>query len=502
MSLFFFSSNIHFALEILGALAFLILAWLAFDALRIRRDFLTVSRGIGFVLLAIGIAVHAFQFGSDIVQYGGHGARLAGILFIVWNLFLERPAPRPEFKVIVVLPGIGAALGTLNAAAAIGFFIIALLAYRQYRFEFKKALRPFWLGFLSIAVGTALGAGYGSVSQTPLWIIGHFFEFTGFAFLGRWVWSYLALRIREEMLIIFVSFTLVMAVLVTLTFSSILIGRMEAQTREELMTDTRVFDFAIRRLLEEALAKARVIGTSPELIKAVGEEDFAAIAGISEDRMAGEHLGLLTILDRDGEVMARAGGLVRKGENLSADQLIRDAKNGLEHASVGRIGGDGFSVYGVAPIRGSGDIIGAVVAGFPLDNAFADGVQKITGLNVSVFDGATIAGTTLRTRDGRTRHTGIRETNPAVLKAVLRRGQALALRTTILSRPFLASYVPLAAWDGKTVGMLSAAKPQHELLATAQAANRLTLVAVVILMLLFVSPIYALTKRLAAEVRA
>ena len=53
MSLFFLFNNLHFAVEILGALAFLIVGWLALDAFLIRRDFTTATRWIGFGFLVL-----------------------------------------------------------------------------------------------------------------------------------------------------------------------------------------------------------------------------------------------------------------------------------------------------------------------------------------------------------------------------------------------------------------------------------------------------------------
>jgi sensor histidine kinase regulating citrate/malate metabolism len=74
------------------------------------------------------------------------------------------------------------------------------------------------------------------------------------------------------------------------------------------------------------------------------------------------------------------------------------------------------------------------------------------------------------------------------------------LRTSIFSRPYLASYLPIKNADGNIVGMLSAAKAQNEILETAQQTNRLTLAAVVIIMIIMVMPIYLVTRRLSGEV--
>ena len=91
MSLFFLLNNLHFALEILGALAFLIVAWLALDSFLLRRDFTTISRSIGFSFLAFGQIIHALNVPSDIWGYMAYVFYIAGIIFVTWNLFSERP---------------------------------------------------------------------------------------------------------------------------------------------------------------------------------------------------------------------------------------------------------------------------------------------------------------------------------------------------------------------------------------------------------------------------
>ena len=108
MSLFFLSNNLHFALEILGALVFLMVAWLAVDSLLARRDFLTAARAIGFIFLTAWQVIHAFGFTSELFTYAGYGLYLAGVIFVLGNLLLERPTKRPEFKTMKVLSGAAA----------------------------------------------------------------------------------------------------------------------------------------------------------------------------------------------------------------------------------------------------------------------------------------------------------------------------------------------------------------------------------------------------------
>lgn len=500
MSFFFILNNLHFSLEILGALAFGTVAWLSFDAFRIRKDFTTISRGIGFILLAAWQVIHAFGFVSEVYGFAGYGIYFFGLLFVAANLALEAPTERPQFKGVVILPALTPLLPIFNAVASITLLLIVLLSFRQYKKELKKTLAPFVLAFTFLFLGAVAAVFSPQDSFTNLWIAGHILELLGFASLGWWVWQYLQLRIREELLLIFISVTLLMAVVVTLTFSSILVNRIETQTRASLLTDARVLNFATTRLQEEARAKADLLAYNLDLRTAVEENNFVALEKIATDLFRDEKLGFLIILDAEGGVMLRAHGLTKKGDNLSAERAVEAALAGESLSTIESSEVEQFSIRAASPLIANDKVIGVVVAGFPLDNAFVDSIKKITGLEMSIFRDNTRVATTSFNPDGRTRSVGIKQVDQRVSDAVLSRGESITVRTEILSRPFLASYLPIKNVDGQIVGMMSAAQAQEEIAEIANSTNQLTLISVVILMLILTAPIYLVTRRLGREV--
>lgn len=499
MSSFFLLNNFHFSLEILGALVFLVVAWLAFDASLIRRDFHTISRAIGFSFLVLGQILHALTLSSDIVGFLAYGTYIFGIIFILINLFLEAPIQRPEFKAILIVPGISAVMLPLNILVTIGLSFVAFLAYKQYKKELKKSLLFFWMAFLSLSLGSLSTVFYDPEFMSVLWTLGHIFEFVGFLLLALWVWKYLESRIREEILLIFVSLSLFIAIVVSLTFSSILLNRVEVETKANLLTNVKVLDFAISGLNEEALAKAKFIATNTLLAEGLLEDDFVSLQKLSEKLLKQEKLDFLIILDKEGGVILRAHALSRKGENLSDDSDVREALKGKSFVTIARSPVEGFSIRAASPVVVNGKLEGVIITGFQLDNIFADRIKKVTGLEMSIYDGNTRSATTLFNFDGLTRSVGIKQVDQRVLRSVLEEGTSNTLRTTILSRPFLASYLPLHNSSGEIVGMLEAAKSQHEILKTAQATNRLTLIIVIIIMLVLIVPIYLITRRLSKE---
>lgn len=485
----------------LGAITFLAVAWLAFDALKLRHDFLTASRGIGFLLLAVWQVWHAFQISSVSWGYAGYGIYILGVIFILWNLFLEKPIARPEFKAILILPPLAAAAWWANIFAAAGLVLITLLSYRQYNYELKKTLKPFWMGFALFSVAAVLGIFYATDDLEFGWMLEHILKLAGFLMLGRWVWKYLELRIREEMLLIFLSFAFIMAVIVSLTFSTILMGRIEESTKSGLRIDAKVMELALWRAQEEAFAKARLLAADPEIVSAALRNDFEALERILEKKMRDEKLGFLLVTSKEGEVMLRTHALSQKDDDLSREFAVGSALQGEAAVSIESSPAEKFSIRAAAPILDKSRVAGAVVAGFLLDNAFADGMRRVTGLDMTIFDGDVRAATTLFGPDGRTRGTGLTETNTAVLDKVLRGGEELTLRTFIFSRPYLASYIPLRNSEGLAVGMIEVVAPQREILETAASTNRLTLVVVSIIMLILMAPIYIITKRLSGEVK-
>lgn len=499
MSSFFILQNFHFALEILGALAFLGVAWLAVDSLLVRQDWRAISRAMGFGLLVCAQILHAFDFSSEIIGYAEYIAYIGGILFVIFNFIAESPAKRPEFKAVLVIPSLASLFVLFQGLTTGGLALIAALAYRQYRLEQKKALIPFALAFLFFAIGSATAFIPASTQLGAVWMAEHAFRLVGFMMLGTWVWQYLQLRIREELLLIFVSVILFMATIVTLTFSTILVGRMEAQTQQNLLTNAKVFHYAIQRLEQEAYAKAQVLAHDRGMIQALAQKDFATLDTFAVEAAAREKLGLLTIADASGGVLVRGHGLTQRGDTIAGERAVQSALRGVPFVTIESHSPEGLAIRATAPVYEGEVLIGVIVGGMPLDNAMVDGIKKITGLEMSVFEQNTRVATTLFNLDGRTRSVGIHQTDPRVSEAVLERENALTLATDILSRPFLASFIPLADADNKIVGMLSAAQPQQEIADVASATNRLTLITVMGIMLILILPIYILTKRLAEE---
>ena len=497
---YFFLNNLHFFLEVLGAVVFIAVAWLAFDAYVLRKDFLTASRGVGFAFLAAWQIIHAFHFESDVYNYLGYVFYLAGLLFVLINLIREHPVERPVFQAVLVLPSLAGILSGINLLATAGLGLIGFTALHQYRKEYKKALIPFISGFCLLTLGSLVSVFYKTDPIGGLWLAGHIFEGLGFLAVGWWVWSYLQLRIREELLLILVSLTLLMAVVVGLTFSTILVSNVESSTKANLSASSKVLDLSLAGLKEEALAKVRLLTQSGQLASALAGNNFSELEMLSVEYMKNEKLGFLSVMDQGGNMIFRAHALTKKDDNLSGEAVVREALNGNSGVAFGRGVAEGFSVRAASPLVHQGKTVGVLMGGFQLDNAFVDSLKKLTGLDVSVFDGKTISATTILNPDRRSRSAGLVETNKEVLGTVLSDKKEITLSNNISSRPYLATYLPIVN-NGEAVGMLSVAKAQSEILGTITRTNRLTFVVSAIILMILSIPLYFVTRRLTGEIK-
>ena len=144
----------------------------------------------------------------------------------------------------------------------------------------------------------------------------------------------------------------------------------------------------------------------------------------------------------------------------------------------------------------NGTLVGYVLAGFPLDNAFVDSLKKITGLDVSIFDKDAVVASTITGIDERSRISGTKLSNEDVSLAVLKNGNPLTIRADIVTKPYISSYFPLRNIDNNVVGMVSIAKSQKEIFEIANATNILTLVSVIIIMAVLSIPIFRFTRSL------
>ena len=399
---------------------------------------------------------------------------------------------------VLVFPAFSAWDSYLHAAASLLALVIAFFSFRHGEREFNKTWRPFSLSFLLLAVGLLVSTAAKGDEGSILFITGDVVVFLGLISLARWVWQFLQLRIRESLILIFISVALFLATIVTLAFSTILIGQVTTETDNNLLANARVLDLDVQGLKQEALAKAQLIAQSADLKTAVAKNDFPSLEQVTEGFLESDALGFLTITDPNGAVLVRANALSRRGDTLIGERAIEEAQRGNSFVTIEESPVEKLSIRAGSPIVVGGKTIGIVVAGYPLDNAFVDDLKRVTGLDMFVYEGSTSVAASAFATDGRTRLVGVSAPSEAIA-GTLTGGATLTARGSFFGSPYLASYLPLVNGDDKTIGMLSSAKSEQDILDIENATNRLTLITIVLIMLVLAAPLYFLTKRLTEE---
>lgn len=497
MSPLFIFNNLNFADQMFGALVFTMTAWLAFDAYIVRKDFLTASRGLGFALLVLGQILGTFSFGVETYDYAAYVLRIVGLVLVAWNLLLEDPVDKQSFKALFILPSITTATIYFNFWEAILFLAVAFLSYKQFKKEDKKALLPFIYAFSFLAISALTSLFYTSGRYDAVWILGHIVEIIGFSALSIWVWQYLKLRVREMLLLIFFSASLLISIVVTLAFSMILIRQIELMVMNDLSANARLADYAILHMEEESLSKAKLFSSSAELRKSLGINDLGEVDKLVNTFMAQQNLGLVTVADRDGNVVVRSHQRVRKGDNIIAGKEERAVMDNGSFITIDSSLGEKFSIKAVSPVVAEGgSVVGYVIAGFILDNNFADSLKRVTGLDVSIYDKDRVVASTILGFDDSTRISGTYLSNSFIEDAVLKNGRSITINNDIVLKPFLSSYFAFSDSGRHVSGMMSLSKSQREILEIANTTNVLTLISVIIIMVILAVPIFAFSKRL------
>ncbi|HRY62719.1 MAG TPA: cache domain-containing protein, partial [Candidatus Paceibacterota bacterium] len=360
-----------------------------------------------------------------------------------------------------------------------------------------KTLLPFISAFALLASSALVSFFYTSGHFDVFWILGHIIEIVGYVALAIWVWQYLKLRVREMLLLIFFSASLLVSIVVTLAFSMILIRQIELAMMNNLSANIKLADYLIIHLKEESLSKARIFSSTVELRNALSKNDFGKIERLANNFAEQENISLLTIADKTGNVILRANQTTEKGDNMIVGKSGQLAAEGYSVATVDSFAGEKFAVKAISPvISPNGAVMGYVIAGFILDNPFVDSLKKITGLDVSIYDKDKVAASTITGLDDRTRISGTNLSNSFIETTVLKGGKAVTLNNDIVSKPFVSSYIPINDLDGGVVGMVSFAKSQREIFEIANTTNILTLISVIIIMAILAAPIFKFSRRL------
>jgi hypothetical protein len=545
----FFDQDIHFAICLFAALVFFAVFWLYFDAWTTSHKNKELVKCGGFLLLAL-----SFLLAGTIVEQSVLGKSLLGSVSSTITLILSgvgyvliiigrvvdpvqkkpkltgldaaefsdnspkkdtsTPAPEANTKKVAAV-GLSGLANTSHLILPVGALTIAVLYWRRATAGLERHLKPIAYAFLFLTGYEVLSLAslWNNstnpniaklvVSYSPLWVTTQVLLFISSAILGWWVWRYLTKRFFTQLFMVFTMLTLGIFLITTISFTFLLVNKVQNESISNLQTANNVLGYAINAKKAETLADANVIAENPNIVNAVLIKSNSTLANLTSTFLSKYNVSSLIITTADAQVLLRGQDPADYGDSLSSNALVRRALIGQSSSSINTQNGvlaPVIYINSITPIMGSNNqVIGTVTVGLTIDSAFVDGIKQATGLESAVYAGNVVSATTFVASDGITRMTGVSETNSSILNAVLKNGQDFAGTANILNRQFLTVFSPLKDVNNNVIGMLFIGVPQTSILQTAGHAVELTFLVTAVLLILTTFPAYIISKRIAKQ---
>jgi methyl-accepting chemotaxis protein len=201
------------------------------------------------------------------------------------------------------------------------------------------------------------------------------------------------------------------------------------------------------------------------LAAAVAAKDMAKVMELATGYMQGEFVDMVTVMDKDAVVLARAhnpgrSGDVRHSANVDAAFKAGRRTVGLEAGKLIRLN----MTVSVPLIDAGGEIVGCVAAGRDLSTkgGFVAGIKRIFDVESTIFINDERVTTTIKDAHGNPA-VGTKLANVAIRDAVLLRGETVFADSPILGVPYKTVYWPWRGADGRIGGILFAGKSKENL---------------------------------------
>ena len=509
----FLLTNAHFALNSLAAFVMFATAWLYFDAWVGRKSFKDGFKIAGFLFLSFSFMVHAafIETSAGIQDFLLVVARFSGYLLLLLGLLIDPLQPQPKARGGVFLVS---GFKLFPVVFPVFSVLAGLLYLRRATLGFEDHLKTVALAFfvLSVSELVSLASLFRETSNIdfynlvvvfgPLWIVEHLVLAISIFLLGFWVWRYLLKRFQSQLFMIFAVTILAIFLLTTVSFTGLLLKNLQDETLSRLGTDVRVLNFALESKKAESLSDAQVLAQNSQVQKAIKEGGKSELAKISEDFLLTKKQSSLVIVSESGEVLAKGEDRERIGDSLSNDPLVERALFGENLVSVATQDGvlaPEVRVRAAAPIKEDEKVVGAVITGMVIDDAFVEGVKKATGLEATVYGGNIVSATTLTQGGGET-ILGIKETNQKIVSRVLEAGEDYTGTMQILGTPYFGAFLPLGDIDNQPVGMMFVGKTQVGVLRAANRSIELTFLIAAGLLVFSIIPAFLIARYLTTQI--
>jgi Double sensory domain of two-component sensor kinase len=522
----FFFENAHFAIHLFAALSFFAVFWLYLDAWKDNKLKGSLACLIGFLLLSLSFFLRAAFLESSILTTSFFGAsettavylllRNIGYILIIFGVLADKFQPRPTYASQVVFTSGISAFSILQFCTPVLAIVTGVIYLLKSTIGLERHLRPISITFFVLGMSEifALRTVFQDTQNVdiynlvapfgPMWIAEHFFIFLASFMLARWVFGYLLKQFEPQLFMILSSLVLTLFLIITVAFTGLLLKNIEDQTLNELRSDVAVLKYSLDSKSVESISDAQVIAQNISVIDALKNDDRATLNLLTEQFLLSKKESTLIIVNESGQVVARGEDREKTGDSVSSDRLVVRALLGESVANF--VSSDGLisptiSIRAAAPIKDNDKIIGAVMLGTNIDNAFVADIRLATGLEVSLYGDNIISATTLLALDNKSPLVGITEQDEKIRKVVLLSGEGYESGVVIAGRLYFASYLPLLDVDKNPIGMLFVGRPQISVLQTASRSIELTFGITVALLIASILPSFLIARYISNQLK-
>lgn len=538
LPIIFIGQNFHFAISLFASLVTFAVFWLHFDAWGQRKELKELAKFLGYLFLSTSFLIQAVLVEEvKITQIGLFGTnteffvlilRTIAYLTIIWALLIDPFPVVPKMeglqlgkkkkslpKEALFFPFIPVIM-VLKALMPLGPLVIAFLYLLRATKGLERHLKKMALSFVLFTIFEFLSAliYFLRDSKNPiiseyaapfsvLWIFQHLFLFLAAVTLGRWVWSYLVTRLQSQLFMIFTSSVLVIFLLVTVSFTFLVLNQIQTEALANLKTAASVLDYSIGTKKAESVSNAQSVAQNPEIVAAVKSKDHDTLVTLTQRLMENKQSSSLVITDESGQVIVRGEDSERWGDSLSSDSLVKRALIGQDSSTiVAKEQGlrPLVSIRSATPLREANRrIVGTVTTGVDLDEGFVDGLKNSTGLDSSIYAGNVRSATTFRTPDGRDRWIGVKEEDKALQSKVLVSGETFEGSREVLNVSYLSVYAPLKDVTNTSVGMIFIGRPEISIFETANRFIQITFALAALLLAVSIVPTFLISKHIVKQ---
>jgi hypothetical protein len=523
----------HFVLSLLAALVFFAIAWLYYDAWSANHKMKETTLFFGFLFLAISFVAQAIIIDQALLNQSILGTGtvltikntfriLAYLALIIGQIAVPlQPIPKEETntkeKSVKALFAFGSIPSTyVIFALPVLAVTTGFLYLRRATIGLENHQKPISLGFFLLAFSELFGlsAMFREANNVFLasfvgpfgimWLAERFLLLLAVLVFGKWVFGYLLKRFDTQLFMILTTSSLLIFLTTTVFFTYATLNNLTAEAYDSLKTDSGVLNYSIESKKSELVSSVETISQNPDLPDAITSGDKETISNITLANLVTKKESSLVITTDTGEILYKAEDPEFSGGSLSENPLVKRALGGVSSSGISTKEGVTAPVVVISaavPVKKDGVVVGVVLVGYDIDNAFTDGIKSATGLDTSIYAGDERSATTFVAPDGLSRYIGIKEEDLNVKKTVLSQGNNFAGSVNILNVPYFASFSPLTDIDGSPVGMLFTGRPQVSILQTAAHSLELTFLVTAVLLVISLIPSYLISKYIAGQVR-